>query len=46
MDETEIIENLLSSPYWLIDVLPKQVSADLYEKVSVMSFRMRIYPIA
>ena len=32
MDETVIIENLLSRPYWLIDVLPKQVSADLYEK--------------
>ena len=27
MDKTDIIENLLSKPYWLIDVLPKQVPA-------------------
>ena len=28
MDKTDIIENLLSKPYWLIDVLPKQVPAE------------------
>ena len=27
MDKTDCIENLLSKPYWLIDVLPKQVPA-------------------
>ena len=27
MDKTDLIENLLSKPYWLIDVLPKQVPA-------------------
>ena len=27
MDKTDFIENLLSKPYWLIDVLPKQVPA-------------------
>ena len=27
MDKTDIIENLLSKPFWLIDVLPKQVPA-------------------
>ena len=27
MDKTDIIQNLLSKPYWLIDVLPKQVPA-------------------
>ena len=28
MDKTDCIENLLSKPYWLIDVLPKQVPAE------------------
>ena len=28
MDKTFSIENLLSKPYWLIDVLPKQVPAE------------------
>ena len=27
MDKADLIENLLSKPYWLIDVLPKQVPA-------------------
>ena len=27
MDKSDCIENLLSKPYWLIDVLPKQVPA-------------------
>lgn len=28
MEKTDIIESLLEKPYWLIDVLPKQVPAD------------------